>query len=171
MLLLLLLPCLAHGWGGVTWGGQAPGSAGPIGSTAPIGGMYAVRTKEGYVPTGVPTHGPLTSPRFASSKRIAPLPRQQQRPEQQVGHGLSPSSSIEQSWSEGAPQQQRQQRHAGAAQNEAAITDTKIVLPSGDPLGGGSATTHKPEEPYLKPKGSSSSSVAPLNKHLRPIQH
>ncbi len=38
--------------------------------------------------------------------------------------------------------------------SEAAITDTKIVLPSGDPLGGGSATLHKPLEPYLKPRSN-----------------
>ena len=46
--------------------------------------------------------------------------------------------------------------HAAAAaaalphhhQTEAAITDTEIVLPSGDPLGAGSVTVHKPAAPY-----------------------
>ena len=33
-------------------------------------------------------------------------------------------------------------------QTEAAITDTEIVLPSGDPLGAGSVTVHKPAAPY-----------------------
>ena len=33
-------------------------------------------------------------------------------------------------------------------QTEAAITDTEIVLPSGDPLGAGSVTAHKPAAPY-----------------------